>query len=64
MDTNNIPGIDMLPEKYRGSAMLLLIALPYLTRAFHALANGGGLRGIWNAIWFGTNTPKNTDTPK
>ena len=55
---NDIPGINLLPEKYRGTATLIILAAPYVTRAYHALANGGGLRGIWNAIWFGTNQPK------
>lgn len=54
---NDIPGIDQLPERWRGTALLLLIVSPYLTRAYHSLANGGGLRGLWSAIWFGTNQP-------
>lgn len=60
---NDIPIINQLPEKYRGWAMIVLLALPYVTRAYHALAQGGGIRGIWNAIWFGTNTPKPGGTP-
>lgn len=50
--------INIIPEKWRGTALVLVAASPYLTRAFHALTTGGGLKGIINAIWFGTNTPK------
>lgn len=58
MNTLDIPLLDQLPAKYQGPALLAAMLLPYLTRAYHALAAGGGLRGIWSAIWFGTNTPK------
>lgn len=27
-------------------------------RAYHALANGGGIKGILSSIWLGTNSPK------
>jgi hypothetical protein len=58
---NNIPILNYLPEKYQGFALALIAALvwaaPYLTRIYHALATHGGLAGVWNAIWFGTNTP-------
>ncbi len=33
------------------------VALPYVTRAYYALKNGGGIKGMWKAIWSGTNTP-------
>lgn len=48
--------IKFIPEKHRGTALVLLAASPYITRAYHALKNGGGLKGIINSIWFGTNT--------
>jgi len=48
--------IHIIPEKYRGTALVLLAASPYITRAYHSVRNGGGLRGIINSIWFGTNT--------
>lgn len=54
----DVPGLNYVPEKYRGAVILAVLLSPYLTRAYHALASGGGLRGIVNAIWFGTNTPK------
>lgn len=57
---NDIPIINALPEKYRGTAVLVFLAFPYVTRAYHALVTGGGLKGVWNAILFGTNTPKPT----
>jgi hypothetical protein len=56
--TDDIPLVNAVPEKYRGWVLLLLLASPYITRAFHALASGGGLRGVMAAIWLGTNTPK------
>lgn len=54
---NDIPIINYLPAKYRGWAIVLVLAFPYLTRAYHALTTSGGLRGAWESIWFGTNTP-------
>lgn len=53
-----IPIIDQLPEKWRGTALLLLLVLPYITRAWHAWKMGGGLYGMRDAILFGTNKPK------
>jgi hypothetical protein len=32
-------------------------ALPIIGRAYHALASGSGLIGIWRGLVFGTNTP-------
>ena len=55
---NEIPLINLLPEKYRGWAVMLIAASPYLTRAYHAIASGGGVKGVISAIWFGTNQPK------
>lgn len=34
------------------------IILPYVTRGIHAIRTGGGIKGLWQSIWFGTNTPK------
>jgi hypothetical protein len=50
--------ISSIPEKYRVYVLALILCAPYLTRAYHALAMGGGVKGIWSAIWFGTNQPK------
>ena len=55
---SEIPGLNLLPEKYRIWVLLAIAASPYLTRGYHALATGGGVRGIVSAIWLGTNTPK------
>ena len=49
--------ISVIPEKYRAYVLALILLAPYLTRAYHAIAIGGGLKGIWNSIWFGTNVP-------
>ena len=59
---NEIPGINLLPENLRGYALLFVAVFPYLTRAWHALSNGGGLVGMKNAILFGTNTPAEKPT--
>jgi hypothetical protein len=55
---NEIPGINLLPEKWRGPAMLAVLLFPYLTRAYYALANGGGIVGGIRAVLWGTNSPK------
>lgn len=52
-----LPIINLLPERYRPYCAAFILALPYLTRAYHALRAGGGLRGVWRGIWFGTNLP-------
>lgn len=49
--------LSSIPEKLRPYCILAVALLPYVTRAYHALVNGGGIRSIWNSIWFGTNTP-------
>mgnify|MGYP003351676955 CR=1 FL=1 len=52
------PILDLIPPGYRGIAIVMFVGIPYLTRAYHALSNNGGLKGVWNAIMFGTNGPK------
>ena len=47
----------VLPPKYHTLAVAIVLLSPYLTRAWHALMTGGGLRGVFSAIWLGTNTP-------
>ncbi len=54
MDTNLL---NVIPEKWRNWLLIVLAVSPYITRSFHALANGGGIRGVFAAIWLGTNTP-------
>lgn len=58
---NDIPILNLIPEKYRGYVLLLIALAPVLGRAYHAITSGGGLRGIWTALIFGTNTPKAAD---
>ena len=53
------PILDLIPAGYKGIALAIVILTPMLGRAYKALANNGGLRGIWNAIVFGTNSPHN-----
>ena len=50
--------IKIIPEKWRGTFLVLAVISPYITRAYHAISTGGGLRSILSSIWFGTNTPK------
>ena len=50
--------IHVIPEKWRGTVLVFIAISPYLGRAYHSVINGGGVRGMFNAIWFGTNTPK------
>ncbi|MDE2100959.1 MAG: hypothetical protein KGL39_27180 [Patescibacteria group bacterium] len=57
---NDVPLINHLPEKWRGWVLIVIAISPYLTRAYHAISSGGGIRGILSAIWLGTNMP----TPK
>lgn len=54
---NDLPIINLLPDKYRGWATLLVLAFPYLTRMYYALATGGGIIGGVRAILWGTNKP-------
>ena len=48
----------ILPAKYRETIVLFAILSPYITRSVHALMNGKGIKGVFSAIWCGTNTPK------
>ena len=50
--------IKVIPEKWRGTVLVLAVLSPYITRAYHAVSSGGGLRSMISSIWFGTNTPK------
>lgn len=52
----------VIPPHYRGWLALALAISPYLTRAYHAIVTGGGLRGMFSAIWLGTNLPKDVKT--
>lgn len=58
MDTTTDPILDLIPAGYKGIALAALVLIPILGRAYKALQNNGGLKGVWNAILFGTNTPK------
>lgn len=55
---NDIPILNLIPEKYRVLILVVISASPYATRAYHALSSGGGIKGVFSAIWLGTNTPK------
>ena len=49
--------LGFVPERYRSLTALLIMLSPYISRSIYSLMNGGGLRGIFRAIWLGTNTP-------
>lgn len=49
--------IPWIPQGWKLPIAIISISLPYLTRAYYAIKSGGGIRGIWHAIWFGTNQP-------
>ena len=52
------PIASFLPEPYKTYVLLFFAVSPFLGRAFQALRNGGGIKGIVQAIWLGTNVPK------
>ena len=52
------PILDIIPQGYRGFALACIVLTPILGRCWHALTTNGGLKGVWNALIFGTNTPK------
>ena len=49
----------LIPTKY----VPFLALLPLVGRAYNAIKNGGGLRGIWRAIWLGVDTPSQPKDP-
>lgn len=61
---DEIPGLNLLPEKLRVWVIIAVALSPYITRALYAIRNGGGIKGIFTSIWLGTNTPKNDPKPK
>jgi hypothetical protein len=52
--------LPFIPEKYRSLVGALIVISPLVTRAIYALINRGGIKGIFSAIWLGTNTPKSS----
>lgn len=59
----DIPGLNLLPPWLQKYVLILVVLSPFLGRAWHSLRTGGGIRGIVNAIWFGTNTPTPPSDP-
>jgi len=49
----------IIPEQHRGTVSLIIVTIAIAGRAFHAIKNGGGLVGLWKALLYGTNAPKN-----
>lgn len=52
--------LQIIPAKYAP----WLALLPLVGRSYHALKNGGGLRGMWQAIWLGKTTPETKPADK
>ncbi len=61
---DTIPGLNLLPEKWRGWVLALVALSPFLGRAYYSIRTGGGFMGIARALWFGTNVPKPAEPPK
>lgn len=57
MDPDTIPGLSLIPEPWRSRVILIIVFSPIIGRAYKAIVNGGGIKGIISAIWLGTNTP-------
>jgi hypothetical protein len=58
-DTSTVdPILNLIPEGYKGLVLAVFILAPIFGRAYHAIVSGGGLKGIWTALMFGTNAPK------
>lgn len=58
MEETLTPIIDHIPARWREPILIFILISPYLTRAYHAISTGGGIRGMLSAVWFGTNQPK------
>jgi hypothetical protein len=55
-----------VPDKYKWLILAASIIVPMLGRAYHSVRSGGGLKGIWNGLIFGTNAitpPQSTANP-
>lgn len=63
MDDTLKPIIDLIPEKWRTTALLAFFVAPYITRGLYALRSGSGLVGFFRSILFGTNTPTTPKNP-
>lgn len=51
-----------LPAQYVAYATAAWVLVQSLGRAYSAIRKGGGLKGIWDGLIYGTNTPKNEKT--
>lgn len=64
-DSGIIPA-EMLNKPFKEwqlDAVTLTIILMVLGRAYRSIRDGGGLRGLWNGLIYGTNIPKDKDGP-
>lgn len=52
--------LGLIPQKYAVTASAVMVAIPYVGKAIHALLNGGGLKGYLRSVWSGSATaPQN-----
>ena len=49
--------INIVPEQYRWLILSIIVIAPMIGKAYRALANGVGLRGVWNALIYGIHPP-------
>lgn len=50
--------VSLIPLKLVPWIALIIFIIPYAGRAWHAYQSDGGAKGIFNAVVYGTNTPK------
>lgn len=50
----------LIPSKWTPYVIGGFLLLPYIKRGWYGWQTHGGLRGVWNAVMNGTNTPKPT----
>lgn len=55
--------VNLLPKGWHTTIIVFIMALPFIGRAWHAITTSGGLKGIWTALLFGTNVPKQPASP-
>lgn len=51
--------IKLLSPEHVTYATAVYVLCQSLGRVYAAIVKGGGLKGIWSGLIFGTNTPKN-----
>jgi len=60
---NEIPILNLVPEKFQGWVLVLVWLAPFVTRGAHSLYQGTGIVGAVKGVLFGTNVPKPAAKP-